>query len=202
MDITDGAVNTAHISYFGDRGLAVKLLEANEVAMRVEVGRGNSGVVHVVALLDGAQYYMKTVIGGDLIDHRREIEINMYVTRHRESAPFVSHFLAGVITDHNGQVCAVQIFQYLPGVNALEYLRLFPSHLNVVRRSAIYALRSIHKAGVIHGDISLTNIFVVFGVRGQISMRFIDFGGAVYSTSIYDCGYRLNIQQLERALRS
>lgn len=32
--------------------------------MRAEVGRGNSGVVHVVTLLDGSQYYVKTVCGG------------------------------------------------------------------------------------------------------------------------------------------
>jgi serine/threonine protein kinase len=199
MDLTDAAAaNTVEVSYYGDRGLAAMLLRADEVATRAEVGRGNSGVVHVVTLLDGTQYYVKTVCGGDPMYHRREIEINMYLTRHAASAPFVSRFLAGIITDRGDQVCAVQIFQYLPGVNALEYLRVRPDHLHVVRRAAIYALRSIHAAGVLHGDISLANMFIAFGVRGQISVRFIDFGGAWRSYSSCDSGYRSNMQRLER----
>ena len=199
MDLTDAAAaNTVQVSYYGDRGLAVSLLGSNEVAMRAEVGRGNSGVVHVVTLLDGTQYYVKTVYGGDPMYHRREIEINMYLTRHAAAAPFVSRFLAGIIIERG--VCAFQIFQYLPGVNALEYLRVRPDHLNVVRRAAIYALRSIHDAaGVLHGGISLANMFIAFGVRGQISVRFIDFGGAWRSYSSRDSGYRTNMQRLERA---
>jgi serine/threonine protein kinase len=203
MDLTAlafaaSSANTVQISYYGDRGVAAMLLRTDEVATRAEVGRGNSGVVHVVTLLDGSQYYVKTVSGGDPAYHRREIEINMYLTRHAAAAPFVSRFLAGFIIERDGQTCATQVFQYLPGVNALEYLRRLPSQRNVVRRAAIHALRSIHEAGIQHGDVGLSNLFIAFGARGQISVRFIDFGGARRSYS--ESAHRNNLQRLERAI--
>ncbi len=190
-------VNAVQISYYGDRGTVAMLQNPDEVAVCVEVGRGNSGVVHVVALLDGTQYYMKTALGGDPMYHRREIEINMYLTRHAAAA---SRFLAGFIKESVNEVCAVQIFAFLPGLNAADYLARSPEQLHVVRRAAIYALRTIHATGVLHGDISLSNMFIAFGACGQISVRFIDFGGAMRSSSspVYDCRYRNNMQQLDR----
>jgi serine/threonine protein kinase len=194
MDLTDIDVNTVNVSYFGDREV---IFHPDDVAACVEVGRGNSGVVHVVTLLNGARYYVKTVSGGDPSYHRREIDINMYISR--RAPAFVSQFLAGFIRETANLVYAVQIFQFLPGMNAADYLSQRPDQIHVVRRAAIYALRSIHATGVLHGDISLSNIFIALGSRGQISVRFIDFGGSCRGRSGY--GYRINLQRLEHTFR-
>ena len=74
---------------------------------------------------------------------------------------------------------AYMVMQYLDGIDLKEYLKrksgkLSPEEAVSILTPVMDALREIHRAGVIHRDISPDNIFITTG--GQVKL--IDFGSA------------------------
>jgi serine/threonine-protein kinase len=72
------------------------------------------------------------------------------------------------------------VWEYIDGTNLTQYLRrkgaLSPRHTAQIAAQALHGLEAIHRAGIVHRDISPDNIMIVAGGDGDEHVKIIDLG--------------------------
>jgi serine/threonine protein kinase len=72
------------------------------------------------------------------------------------------------------------VWEYIDGTNLTQYLRrkgaLSPRHTAQIAAQALHGLEAVHRAGIVHRDISPDNIMIVAGADGEEQVKIIDLG--------------------------
>lgn len=147
--------------------------------------KGTFGSVYKVSISQ-KEYYIKRLEYTSNILHKTfniyaEISIAIELTRRIPS--YISKLEASIIFEKAEYVSAYLIFEGLPGISLLEFLKNNnpTERKNIPIYESIYcslkeAQLAINNAGYVHRDIKPANIFVVHERSGIFRCKLIDFG--------------------------
>jgi serine/threonine protein kinase len=72
------------------------------------------------------------------------------------------------------------VWEFIDGINLTQYLQkqgpLSPQHTARLAIQALHGLEAIHRAGIVHRDVSPDNLMIVNGAGGEEELKIIDLG--------------------------
>ncbi|KIL58786.1 hypothetical protein M378DRAFT_132107 [Amanita muscaria Koide BX008] len=149
-----------------------RLEQCLTIVLTSEIGRGATGVVHRGTLKpeisDGAvplDVVVKLAFNTEQRDALRdEYEVYRHL-RSKEVLQGIATVLGFFDYSEDGVCALVMLYAGVPLVTELQRISVSD------RKSALLTLKSIHRAGILHGDIRLENILM-----GDSGVTIIDFG--------------------------
>jgi serine/threonine-protein kinase len=145
------------------------------------LGAGAAGVVYLARDLESGVLLAVKVLcpgGTSIVRNAADVDqfLNEALTVSRLGSPHVVDIYGGGVEDDGTAFLAME---YLPGIDLHRFLQSgavpWPRLLPIVQQSAA-ALATVHKEGMVHGDVKPANIFLTTQDGRNDFVKILDFG--------------------------